>query len=119
MRTQKKYSQDTVEAIASKLREMPVIEKKKEYSRKETIKVLSKDIAALQKKGYSLEQISETLRGEGLDISNSTLKSYLQEVKSTGKKKPESKKDTPPSSPPASSNPSKATFTPRADTQDL
>ena len=56
-----KYTTEQLEAIASKLREMPPVEKKKqEHSKQEAVRVLSKEIAALQKRGYTLDQISET-----------------------------------------------------------
>jgi len=94
------YSNEKLEAIAAKLKTMPVIEKKKqEHSKQDAIKVLAKEIAVLQKRGYTLDQIAETLRGEGLDITTPTLKSYLQRIKagkSKGQKEPynEPKKET-------------------------
>ena len=83
------YSNEKLGAIAAKLKTMPVIEKKKqEHSKQDAVKVLAKEIAALQKRGYTLDQIAETLRGEGLDITTPTLKSYLQRIKA-GKNKVE------------------------------
>jgi len=90
------YSNEKLGAIAAKLKTMPVIEKKKqEHSKQDAVKVLAKEIAALQKRGYTLDQIAETLRGEGLDITTPTLKSYLQRIKAAknkGQKEP--KKET-------------------------
>ena len=44
-----KYTTEQLEAIASKLREMPPVEKKKqEHSKQEAVRILSKEIAALQ-----------------------------------------------------------------------
>ena len=81
------YSNEKLGAIAAKLKTMPVIEKKnQEHSKQDAVKVLAKEIAALQKRGYTLDQIAETLRGEGLDITTPTLKSYLQRIKA-GKNK--------------------------------
>ena len=81
------YSNEKLGAIAAKLKTMPAIEKKKqEHSKQDAVKVLAKEIAALQKRGYTLDKIAETLRGEGLDITTPTLKSYLQRIKS-GKNK--------------------------------
>jgi len=81
------YTNEKLDAIAAKLKAMPVIEKKKqEHSKQDAIKRLSKEIVALQKRGYTLDQIAETLRGEGLEITTPTLKSYLQRIKS-GKQK--------------------------------
>jgi hypothetical protein len=94
------YSNEKLGAIAAKLKTMPAIEKKKqEHSKQDAVKVLAKEIAALQKRGYTLDQIAETLRGEGLDITTPTLKSYLQRIKAgknKGQKEPnnEPKKET-------------------------
>jgi hypothetical protein len=83
------------------------------------VRILSKEIAALQKRGYTLDQILETLRGEGLSIATPTLKSYLQRAKP--EKKPRCKRrETPPR--PADKKPadtSKATFTPKPDSDDI
>lgn len=77
-----KYTTEQLEAIAAKLRDMPPVEKKKqEHSKQEAVRIISKEIASLQKRGYTLDQISETLRGEGLSIATPTLKSYLQRAK--------------------------------------
>jgi methionine synthase II (cobalamin-independent) len=117
-----KYTTEQLEAIASKLRDMPQVEKKKqEHSKQEAVRVISKEIADLQKRGYTLDQISETLRGEGLSIATPTLKSYLQRAKPTKKAPVQAPGDTPPPRP-AVKNPadtSKATFTPKPDSDDI
>ena len=132
------YTNEKLAAIAAKLKTMPVIEKKKqEHSKQDAVKVLSKEIASLQKRGYTLDQIAETLRGEGLDITTPTLKSYLQRIK-VGKNKQqkepnnEQKKDpkkeqqntiTPEPKKPADAakaeTSSKASFTPKPDSDDI
>ena len=95
-----KYTTEQLEAIAAKLREMPPVEnKKQEHSKQEAVRILSKEIATLQKRGYTLDQISETLRGEGLSIATPTLKSYLQRAKPAKKAPAQAPGDTPP--PPA------------------
>ena len=68
--------------------------KKEELSKFEAVKALSKEIAGMQKKGYSIEQISNALRESGLDIATPTLKSYLQRAKQgTAKRKVQPKSD--------------------------
>lgn len=118
-----KYTTEQLETIAAKLREMPLIEKKKqEYSKQEAVKLLSKEIAAMQKRGYTLDQISEALRGEGLAVATPTLKSYLQRAKPASKKPPvQAQEDTPRPRPAIKkpSNTSKATFTPKPDSSDI
>ncbi len=81
-----RYTAEQIEAIAGKLRQLPPVEKKKrDFSGQEAIKSLAKDIGVLQRRGYSLEQISESLRGEGMDILTPTLKNYLQRAKTIKK----------------------------------
>jgi methionine synthase II (cobalamin-independent) len=112
--TPKRYTTEEVEAIAAKLRAMPPVEKKKQdHSKQETIKLLSKEIVSLQKRGYTLEQIAESLCGEGIDIITPTLKSYLQRVK-TKTKKPAKKAQTV-----VQAAKGQATFTPAPDTEDI
>jgi hypothetical protein len=76
------YTAAQVEEIAGKLRALPTIEPPpKDLTKSDAIKMLTKEIKSLQKRGYSLEQIASSLKGEGLDISTPTLKSYLQRTK--------------------------------------
>lgn len=120
-----KYTTEQLEAIALKLRQMPPAEKKKrDFSRQEAVKILAKEITALQRRGYSLEQISESLRGEGLDVATPTLKNYLQRSKITKKNPPK----TPPNAPAGATaqaatekapSPSKAAFTPKPDSAEI
>jgi hypothetical protein len=77
------YTVKQVEEIASKLRALPAIEPPpKDLTKSDVVKMLAKEIKSLQKRGYSLEQIASSLKGEGLDISTPTLKSYMQKAKS-------------------------------------
>lgn len=83
---QVKYTLETVEQIALKLKALPKVEpKKKELNKSEAVKVLAKEIKSLQKRDYTLKMIAEILTTHELDISESVLKSYLKraEEKST------------------------------------
>ena len=76
------YTVAQVNEIASKLRALPKIESPpKDLTKSDVVKMLAKEIKSLQKRGYTLEQISSSLKGEGLDISTPTLKSYMQKHK--------------------------------------
>ena len=118
-----KYTNEQLEAIAAKLRDMPPIEKKKqEHSKQEAVRLLSKEITAMQKRGYTLDQISEALRGEGLAVATPTLKSYLQRAKPTSKKTiVQAPEDTTPPLPAVNkpADTSKAKFTPKPDSSDI
>ena len=50
-------------------------------TKQEAVRLLAAEIAGLQRKGYTLEQIAESFRGDGLDLSTPTLKSYLSRAK--------------------------------------
>ena len=77
-----KYTMEQIEALAVKLRDLPPVDKsKKEYSMQETIKILTQEIKLLQKRGYTLDQIVESLRGEGFTLTTPTLKTYLNQSK--------------------------------------
>ena len=112
-----KLTTEKIEAIAAKLRELPAIEKKQaEFTKQEAVKLLAKEIVAMQKRGYTLLQISEALRGEGLSIATPTLKSYLQ------KARPARKAVAKPTATPASPKSSEAgthSFTPKADSEEI
>jgi intein-encoded DNA endonuclease-like protein len=81
------YHKDKIESVAAKLREMPdFVQEKTEFSKKETVLMLLKEIKDLQKRGYSLGQIALTLKDEGIDISTPTLRSYIQQKKKAPRK---------------------------------
>jgi len=74
----KRITAEKIEKIAKKLRQMPPVQKKPEYSPEEAISMLKGEISAMRKRGYSMIQIAQALRGEGLEIDTPTLKGYLQ-----------------------------------------
>ncbi len=117
------YTTEQIEGIAAKLRELPPVEKKKqEHSKFEAIKFLIKEITGLQKKGYTLEQISQSLRGEGLDIAPPTLKSYLQRARSASKSRTAKSSSATVSIPKASgkaAETAQASFAPKPDSDDI
>jgi hypothetical protein len=52
-------------------------------TKQEAVRLLAREIAGLQRKGYKLEQIVASFRGDGLDLSTATMKSYLSRVKAS------------------------------------
>ena len=102
---------------------MPAIEKKNLHSKQEAVKLLAKEITAMQKRGYTLEQISEALKGQGLAVATPTLKSYLQRAKPEPARKTASASPTPAPAPAPASIPgkkgAKGTFTAKPDTRDI
>jgi hypothetical protein len=93
-RQKMKYTKEQVEKVKEKLKNLPSIEETKDLSKQEAIKMLHKDILLLQKRGYSLEKITEVLKQEGVEISTPTLKSYLQRGKAKKETIPKKSKDS-------------------------
>jgi hypothetical protein len=76
------YTLEQTEEMVSALRALPVMDSsKRRLTKQAVVKRLAREIAALQARGYTIEQITECLRGIGFEISTPTLKSYLQRVK--------------------------------------
>lgn len=120
-----KYTTEQLDNIAAKLRDMPAVEKpKQELSKQAAVAVLVREITSLRKRGYTLVQIAEALRGEGLDIATPTLKNYLQRTKPAPKNKAKSpaKKTADTPLPPSTSKrtgASRSAFPAGADTDDI
>lgn len=80
-----KFTAEQVESVAEKLRNMPAVDNKKktpDLNKQDVIKTLSKDIRAMQKRGYTLEMIANILKGENISVSVPTLRNYLQTSRS-------------------------------------
>ena len=76
------YTLEDAKRMASELRAMPAMDtSKRTLTKQALIKHLAREIASLQQRGYSIEQVIDSLRGVGLDISTPTLKSYLHRSK--------------------------------------
>ena len=85
---------EQVEQISAKLKELPAVEnKKRPVSKQEAIKLLARDIKAMQARGYTLEQVSELLKQLGVSLATPTLRSYLR--RSGGGTSPKKKPTTP------------------------
>ena len=82
------YTIEQLDSIAAKLRALPPIDQQRKVSKQAAVKRLTKEITALQKRGYTLEQIADALRGEGLEISTRLLSTYLQRAKPARKTTP-------------------------------
>lgn len=83
-----KYKIDDVKKLGEKLKALPKIEvKPTEVNRQDAVKLLLPEIVSLQARGYTLNQVSEILSKDGIEISGSTLRSYLQRAKGAPKKR--------------------------------
>lgn len=79
------YTKDQLDKLAKAMREMPDAAHTREHSKSEAVRILSREIAMLQKKGYTLQQVGETLKSGGLEITTETLKNYMQRNKAISK----------------------------------
>ena len=85
---------EQVEQISAKLKELPAVENKnRPVSKQEAIKLLARDIKAMQARGYTLEQVSELLKQLGVSLATPTLRSYLR--RSGGGTSPKKKPTSP------------------------
>lgn len=76
------YTLEQTEEMVSALRALPTMDSsKRRLNKQAVVKRLSRELAAVQARGYTMEQIAECLRGIGFEISTPTLKSYLQRIK--------------------------------------
>lgn len=82
-----------IEALKASMQEAPEVEKsRREISKQDAVKELRSEIEAMQKRGYTLEDIAEFMSKGGVQITTATLKSYLQRTKPARKAKPKAAK---------------------------
>jgi hypothetical protein len=76
------YTLEQTEEMVSALRALPAMDSsKRRLNKQAVVKHMARELAALQARGYTIEQVVESLHGVGFQISTPTLKSYLQRVK--------------------------------------
>src|SRR6185503_3770562 len=76
------YTLELAERLVENLRAMPPkAPSKRRLDKQGLVKHLAEEIASLQQRGYTIEEVAESLRGHGLDITTPTLKNYLQRAR--------------------------------------
>jgi hypothetical protein len=81
------YTRDDVEKVAEALRSLPAATKNK-LCKQGVIAHLAAEILGLQERGYTIEQVAESLRGLGLIITTKTLSTYLGRLKKRIRRSP-------------------------------
>jgi hypothetical protein len=81
-----RFSKEDVAAVAGKLRELPAKQDARRHTKRAAVALLSREIAELKRRGYTLEQIAEALSGAGLPIATPTLKNYLHRSRRRARK---------------------------------
>jgi hypothetical protein len=82
------YTLEETERMVSALRALPPMDRsKRRLTKQAVVKQMAREIASLQARGYTIEQVVESLHGVGFEITTPTLKSYLQRNKKRSGKK--------------------------------
>jgi len=117
-------TEETVRLIAARALEMPEKPSKRALSTRAAIDLLKKEMVMLQKRGYSLDEITEFLTGNGLPIASLTLRAYLQRHTAAPARRKKAAAADATATPahtdaPTPQNPQKGLFVPRADSSDI
>jgi hypothetical protein len=93
------YTLETARRLAEDLRAIPPKDPaQRRLDKQGMVRELAAEIVALQKRGYTIEEVAESLRGRGLDITTPTLKNYLQRAKGVGGRSRKTRRPSGPSS---------------------
>ncbi len=123
----REYTLEQIERIAEKLDRLPKVEKT-QFGQRDAIERLSKSILNVLKRGYSMDDVAHHLREEGLDLTASTLKTYLHRRTAKSVKAKNDPTPTSSSEPKAHETPfsmktalpvSRGTFIPREDSDEI
>jgi len=82
------YTVESANWLLAELRAIPPKDPaKRKLDKQRMVSLLAGEILALQERGYTIEEVAESLRGRGLAITTPTLKNYLQRAKSKTEKR--------------------------------
>ena len=82
------YTVESANRMAEELRAIPAKDPaKRKLDKQGMVSLLAGELIALQKRGYTIEEVAEGLRGRGFTITTPTLKNYLQRAKSKTEKR--------------------------------
>ena len=85
------YTVERANRMAEELRAIPAKDPaKRKLDKQGMVSLLASELIALQQRGYTIEEVAESLRGRGLAITTPTLKNYLQRAKSQTEKRAKS-----------------------------
>jgi hypothetical protein len=77
------YTLENANRLVEELRAIPPKgPAKRKLDKQGMVRILANELVALQQRGYTIEEVAESLRGRGLEITTPTLKNYLQRTKS-------------------------------------
>ena len=85
------YTVESANWLIAELRAIPAKDPaKRKLDKQRMVSLLAGELVALQQRGYTIEEVAESLRGRGLAITTPTLKNYLQRAKSKTEKRAKS-----------------------------
>jgi len=85
------YTVESANWLIVELRAIPPKDPaKRKLDKQGMVSLLAGELLALQQRGYTIEEVAESLRGRGLAITTPTLKNYLQRAKSKTEKRAKS-----------------------------
>jgi hypothetical protein len=85
------YTVESANWLIGELRAIPPKDPaKRKLDKQRMVSLLAGELVALQQRGYTIEEVAESLRGRGLAITTPTLKNYLQRAKSKTEKRAKS-----------------------------
>jgi len=85
------YTVESANWLIAELRAIPPKDPaKRKLDKQQMVSLLAGELLALQQRGYTIEEVAESLRGRGLAITTPTLKNYLQRAKSKTEKRTKS-----------------------------
>lgn len=76
-----KLTTSKVAELTKKMRELPSLEPVEALSRAKAIKSMTRDILALRKRGYTYTAIRDFFTSEGVEIKETTLRTYVMSAK--------------------------------------
>jgi hypothetical protein len=76
------YTVESANQLAAELRALPAKDPaQRRLDKQGMVRHIVEAITELQERGYTLEEVAQSLTSKGLEITTPTLKSYLQRVK--------------------------------------
>jgi hypothetical protein len=108
------YTLESARRLAEELRAIPAKDPaQRRLDKQAMVRELAQELIALQQRGYTIEEVADSLRERGLEITTPTLKNYLQRAKSAGAK---ARKPRRPPGPPGGRAEAGASATPKPPT---
>lgn len=99
------YTVEQIDQVGAGLLALPPLDvSKRKLDKQAAVRRIKEQIATAQQRGYTLEQIAQSMTELGIQITTPTLKSYLQRAKKAGGRGAAGASRRPPSPEPGTAN---------------